>query len=420
MQITVTRVDNAIYVHPSPPYLSDYLKYTRRSMEMVGYKKENVFTKYDLHRPTSDGGLVTYRGFFAKIEQLITKHGDEMIVVDQRTPLPPIDQEAVMNINYRDHQYALLVEYFDNLQKNDGIFWATGGAGKTYMQAATYAAYNKLNTILAIPLKAVVLQTHKKFVELFPDKHIGIVADGHCDISDDITITTLSSLDRCSLEKCKLFMCDEIQGATSDRMQNLVTSVNAIRNIGFTATDKNFFSKSEKVLTALFGDRLCEMDYIDAEEINAVVPGVVYFMETADLPRTYTGMDNKMKYGIKTNEERNRTIGTIAAAVPDQWQCLAFVDHVTDHLVELYKYMPSGTKFVHRETSKKKIGDFALPNKKQKDIIQDYMDNKFKHLIAKMLFELVYQWTTSAVSFSVQVGAVRWKYCKRPIVALES
>ena len=256
----------------------------------------------------------------------------------------------------------------------------------TYMQAATYAAYNKLNTILAIPLTAIALQTHKKFEELFPDKHIGLVADGCCSVSEDITITTLKSLERCSLEKCKLFMCDEIQGATSDRMQNLITSVNAIRNIGFTATDKNFFSKSEKVLTALFGDRLCEMDYIDAEAINAVVPGVVYFMETSDMARSYSGIDNKMKYGIKMNDDRNRLIGSIAAAVPDKWQCLTFVDHIADHLVEVYKYMPSGTKFVHRESSKKRMHSFALSGRQQKAVIQDYTDNKFKHLIATDAF----------------------------------
>ena len=48
--------------------------------------------------------------------------------------------------------------------------------------------------------------------------------------------------------------------------------------------------------------------------------------------------------------------------------------------------MPKDVKFLHRESSKKNVGSFALSNKQQNEIIQDFSDNKFKVLIASDAF----------------------------------
>jgi superfamily II DNA or RNA helicase len=136
------------------------------------------------------------------------------------------------------------------------------------------------------------------------------------------------------------------------------------------------------VLTALYGDRLCEFDYEDAEESGAVVPGVVYFLETPDLPRTYSNIDQSMKWALKMHDGRNRLIGQVAAAVPPDWQCIAFVDHVADHLVEVAKYMPTETKWMHRSSSKKESGKFALTTKQQNQVMDSFANNEFRLLIA--------------------------------------
>jgi superfamily II DNA or RNA helicase len=299
MEIHVTRIDGALHINPAPPYLTKYLQYTKRGMEMVGWKKETVYTKIQLHKQCDDGSIVTFRGFYRKIEALIAKNGDTMVTRDNRTPLPEIDREAVLKINFREHQIPLMVEILDKMQQDDGIVWAATGAGKTHISAGIYAAYNNLNTVIAVPLAAVATQTYKIFKELFPDKDVGLVGAGGSHIGEHVTIATLASLDKCSLEKCKLLLVDEIQCVTSQRMQDIITAIPALRVIGFTATDEGLFNKGDKVLTALFGDRLCEMNYQDAQAIEAVVPGVVYFLEVPEQATTYSNFDNKMKYAMK-------------------------------------------------------------------------------------------------------------------------
>lgn len=381
MEIKLVRHNNYITLNPAAPYLTKYMEYSHREMKIVHWRKETVFTKKKLYDIAADGGLVTFRGFFEKIKELVETNGDTLEVTDVREQLPPIDKDELLKINFREHQFDLVNQLLTKLQDHDGVCLATMGAGKTHLSAAIYASYNSLNTILAVPLKAIALQTYNTFKELFPNKHIGLCADGVNDISTDITICTFAGIEKCSLEKCKLLMVDEIQGTTSERMQRIITSVNAIRNIGFTATDKNFFNKADNVVTALFGGHLCEFDYSDGEDIGAVVPCTVYFLETEEQVTKYGSLDSKMKYGLKCNADRNALIGEVASLVPDNGQCMVFVDHVRDHLPNVVKSMPHGTRWLHRTSSKKEVGAFALTPKQQKTTLQEFADGEFKYIV---------------------------------------
>ncbi len=252
---------------------------------------------------------------------------------------------------------------------------------------ATYAAFNNLNTILAVPLKAVLTQTYKKFVEYFPEKKIGIMGDGKSLISEDITISTFNSLRKCALEKCELLMIDEIQSTTGEEICNVLKEVKPIRTFGFTATDEGLFNKAEKVIQGLFGERLIHITYQEGQEVNAVVPCVVYFVDMSDnVIINSSTVEGKINHGIKNCQERNELIGQICSSIPNQWQTIVFVDHVHDHLIKLYKEMPTGTKFVHRNADKKELGTFALTTKQQKQVVDAFQDNEFQFLIATDAF----------------------------------
>jgi superfamily II DNA or RNA helicase len=300
--------------------------------------------------------------------------------------MPPIDWTAVKAIGLRDYQVTPVVEGLTKGMNDSGVWRAAGGFGKTYCQAINWAAWNSLNTILAIPLKQVFDQTYKKFVELFPNKHIGRVGGGHNDISTDITITTFKSLPKCAIEKCELMLIDEMQGCTGDVIQEVLTSIRPRRVFGFTATDENLFSGADKVLTGLFGERLIDIPYEEALDANAVVPGLVYFVETPDVVVTSSTFEGCLVQGIKKCKPRNQLIAKICTLVPDKWQTLIFVDHIRDHLPELYKLMPIDTKYIHRGTSKKEFGTYALTTKQQDTIVNDFTKGIFKNLIATDAF----------------------------------
>lgn len=255
------------------------------------------------------------------------------------------------------------------------------------MQAVTYAAFNNLNTILAIPLKQVFLQTAAKFKQLFPEKHIGMVGDGMHDISKDITITTFKSLKNCATEKCELLLVDEIQATTGETISDSLTRILPIRSFGYTATDKGLFNNADKLIKGLFGERLIHIDYQEAQATKAVVPCTVYFVNTSDnVMISATTLEGKISQGIKNCTERNKLISAVCCKVPENWQTLVFVDHILDHLIKLHKEMPLGTRYIHRESNKTKAGSYALSNKQQNQTIKDFTDNKFQYLLATDAF----------------------------------
>jgi len=249
--------------------------------------------------------------------------------------------------------------------------------------AVTYAAFHHLgHTIIVTPLKTVFEQTYNKFTRMFPDIHVGAVGDGILDISNKVTVTTFRSLQKCPLEKCKLLLVDEIQGTTGESITQTLSSIAPVRMFGYTATDKNLFNGADKLVKGLFGERLIYIPYEDAQDNGAVVPFVVYMIRVPmQAVFSANSIDGKIIKGIKRNEVRNSLIGEVCRSVPNEWQTLVFVDHISDHLIPLYKYMPQGTTYVHRGTDKS-LGAFGLNSKKQDKNLQDFRDGKHQFMLA--------------------------------------
>jgi superfamily II DNA or RNA helicase len=391
MEIELIRVDGAVKINPAPLYLLDYLQYSRRGFAMQNYQRVNDFQKRLLYDQDEDGGIITLAGFFPKICKLIDKHNDLKIIHDHRTPMPAPNWENIKNMNWeaigstglRDYQVDTVLEMVNKAQLENGIINTTGATGKSVYAACLYGAYQQLNTILAVPLKEVYNELYTKFKGLFPHKHIGRVGDGIHDISNDITITTYKSIRSCAIEKCQLLLADEIQSSTGDQTSKIFCSIFPIRAFGFSATIKNLFNQAEKLLKGMFGEVIVTMPYREAEELGAVLPGAVYFvqMPSDQLLVTASTIEGKISQGIKNCKYRNWLIGEICRTIPRDYQTIVFLDHIADHLPKLYAEMPVGTKFFHRGSSKADYKGFALTGKQQKQVIEEFKGNGFQHLI---------------------------------------
>jgi superfamily II DNA or RNA helicase len=357
-------------------------------MRSVNYRRECVFTEKVLYAADAEGAIYTLPGFYKDVLQLCSNHLDVVELEDFRTPMPNPDLEAVKRIRLRDYQKEPALDLIFKGMEESGVINAAGGFGKTHIQAITYAAWNNLNTILAIPLKQVVLQTYEKFKQFFPDKHIGLVGDGKHDVSNDITITTFRSLQSCSLEKCQLLLVDEMQSAGQDSFQTALKQMKPYRMFGFSATTEGIFNNTDKLLKGLFGEDLIYFPYEDAEVAGAVVPGMVYMIRMPDnyIAQSYNSFESKFKYNIKNCDKRNELVGVACSLIPKEWQTIVFIDHVKDHLVPMYKFMPAGTKYLHRESSKKNVGAFAMTAKQQNKTIEEFSNNEFQILIASDAF----------------------------------
>lgn len=387
MNISIVRIAGGLHIDQAPLYLTKYLKYSHRKIEFKNFKKQPTFEERLLYQLDGKGGLVTLQGFFTKICELIHKNHDTFNIVDERTVMPDIDWATVKKVGLKDYQIDATVDFLIQGLTNSGIVNCTGGWGKTYAQAFTYAAWHSLNTILAIPLAEVFRKTYKDFCTIFPDKHIGRVGDGYNDISTDITISTFRSLNKCATEKCELLLIDEIQGTSGDVIQDIITSMMPRRLFGYTATDEGLFNNADKVIKGLFGERLIYIPYDEALNLGAVVPGLVYFIKTSNVLITAKTFDGMMSQGIKCCKPRNELIGKICTLLPKGWPALVFVEHIQDHLINLHKCMPQGAQYVHRESSKDKLGDYALTSKRQKEITNEFSNNGFNILIATDAFK---------------------------------
>jgi type I site-specific restriction endonuclease len=100
----------------------------------------------------------------------------------------------------------------------------------------------------------------------------------------------------------------------------------------------------------------------------------------------YTSFDAKFKHGIKRCDKRNEIIGRVCSLIPEEWQTIIFIDHVKDHLIPLFKYLPKETRYLHRESSKKNVGAFALSAKQQSKTIEEFSNNEFSQLVASDAF----------------------------------
>lgn len=369
-------------------YVSKFLRYHHREMKSINYRRECVFVEKLLYATGQNGEIFTLPGFYHELVKLIHKNLDTVESTDARTPMPDPDWEAVRKIKLRDYQQEPTLDMIFKGMDDSGVVNAAGGFGKTFIQAIAYAAWNSLNTILTIPLKQVALQTHKKFRELFPDRHIGLVGDGKHDVSKDITISTFRSLANCALEKCELLLVDEMQSAGQETFQNALKQMRPRRVFGYSATTEGIFNNTDKLLKGLFGPDLIYFPYKDAEEAGAVVPGFVYMVKMPEdlISGNYNTFESKLKYGVKQCNKRNEIIGKVCTLIPDNWQTIVFIDHVKDHLIPMYRYMPRDTKYLHRESSKKSVGTFALTAKQQNKTIEEFSNNEFKILIASDAF----------------------------------
>ena len=157
MQIEITRFDGGLRLKPFTPYMAKYLKYHHREMQTIQYKRDCVFVEKLLYSLDSDGYAFTLPGFFHQLTGLIHRNHDTYNVIDLRSALPPVDWERIKQFKLRDYQIPLVADLIIKGEQDSGVINAAGGVGKTHIAAVTYAAWNGLNTILAIPLKEVVL-----------------------------------------------------------------------------------------------------------------------------------------------------------------------------------------------------------------------------------------------------------------------
>lgn len=408
--VTVELKDGVLCITPSPDALKEELKYFKRSMGYnVEKRRREVTGKYEQlyteQIDTNESGdqvstLCTMPGFAHKVLKWLRDHHIEYTIKDCRTPMPEPDLVKAME-GLRDYQ---MEPAFRAIKSGGGIVCAPTGYGKSRLMAAIIKAYDpealKLRgtptVVVAVPDKDITRKNYEGFLELFPDRDVGLVMSGSRKFSDDIQVITLDSLHLINPDEVGILIVDEMHTAASDTRAESLMKFTKAAKWGVSATPTGRFDGKDIVSEGIFGPIVVNKGYQDGVKSGALVPIKVYWI-TVPEPEIgllrygkYKTRDGKLKAGLYANTRSNRLIADILNCMPEELQTLCMVQFI-EHMSNIHRLCKDDVKFVHAETSNDKLLKYptlrAISPKERKEIYTQVRDREIMKIISTHVYK---------------------------------
>lgn len=222
----------------------------------------------------------------------------------------------------------------------------------------TARAFPGLKTVVTAPGIDLLKQLQDDFVRAFPNRKITGLYTGskHTIQSEDITIVSIDSLDKCDMHGTKLVLIDEPHAAVSEsRAPVLARFINA-RKIGFGATLTGRFDNADILIKGCIGPVLSEVTYREARDMGAVAPIKVAFLRRKFDAFNAGHRDVAYNKLILQNPDFHKFIAQICReAIPPEWQTLIFIKNERQAL-GIHAEIPDGTiVMAKRLTTKERL-----------------------------------------------------------------
>lgn len=345
--------------------------------------------------------LVTLPGFMHRIKSLFDAQGYNYKVIDERTPMPPMDVKKAMSGLYA-YQYEPVL---DLLLSGGGIASCPTGFGKTHLMAAIARAYDPDDlqvrstplTVFAASDKDVTRKNYEDFCEIFPDRDVGIMMSGRTKRSEDIQVITLDSLHRIDPEEVGLLIIDEVHSAGTDARTKKISECRKAAKWGFSATPFGRFDGGDLKTEGLVGPAVVDIPYSKGVEVGALVPITVYYLNCPEPPigvtsyQRYKSRHKQVQVGIEGNDALNDLVVEIFQRLPEETQAMAIMPHIYQ-IDELKKRMPD-VQEVHGETSQDSLiqkgyhDTQAIGSKQREQIYRDMASGDTKRIIATYVYK---------------------------------
>lgn len=318
----------ACVVHNSFPELEAMLQYRHRSLdEEDGGRcvKEEVTTLFNLLDATPGMRVIqTFQGLVPDIAECCQQHGYTADIVDARLPfVPPVLHRMS---GFRFTQRDLVIKAL--VKNRSGCIGAPTRFGKTTLLINVARAFPTLKTVIAAPGIDLLKQLHDDVARAFPDRKVrGLYTGSGCKIqSEDITVVSLDSLDKCDKHGTKLLLIDEPHSAVSaSRVAEIVSFHNA-RKIGFGATLSGRFDRADVLIKACIGPVLSEVTYREARDMGAVAPIEVAFLRRKFPVFPCGDRDAAYRKLVHNNPDTHKLWAQLCReAIPQDWQTLIFI-----------------------------------------------------------------------------------------------
>lgn len=388
--------DGLVAIVGSLPGIEDRLRYFRREMKQVGWKRsvsgrwEELYTRSETEPDT----LYTMQGFAHRILEHCRSIGAKYEFVDLRTPMPKPDYARAFK-GLRPYQVELVGKM---LASGGGILHGATGMGKTVCSAAIIRAYDRDELIsrgtptcvFACPDKDVNRKNWEEFTKLFPDRDVGIYMSGAHKPSDDIVCVTLDSLDNIDPRTTGLLIVDEMHASASDTRAQKIAEFAKARRWGVSATPLGRFDGKDLVSEGLYGPVVATFSYQDGVRSGALVPIQVYWVEspvpTAGL-EAYSRLkmkDAKVRWASSGNDDFCQMVADLLNCTPDSLQTLCMVQFIETMGAIHSRCRKTG--FVHGETDPAKIKGCptlgAVKPKERKEIYERFKRGEINSMIS--------------------------------------
>lgn len=345
-KIFLMRNDNRLTVVPSIPIVEVVLTYEKKVMEQDPEKywirriKKVKKAAFKIKEAIGEDPAIlsTFQGFWKRVQDKLTEKGHEYETKDLRIPFSKPKLERMHG--FRFSQQELLTKFL--LADTSGLLGAPTRYGKTTLIINTLRAYPNECTVLTAPGEDLIKQLYADVLAAFPDRDVKLIGAGSKVKypSDDITVCSMDSLDKCDKDKTTLLLIDEPHAAVTDGRLPVIDSFHKARRLGFGATLTGRFDNRDVLIEGLIGPVLAERTYLEAVEEGAIAPITVLMLNVTigkDDYKPHWKRDVAYKNIIfESPRIASLTNRICKEIIPDDWQTLLFIknEKQADHYLE--------------------------------------------------------------------------------------
>ena len=410
-----------VELDPWVPMLADVLVY-ESSVFTPGDKYPRI-EKHSLYWLSEDGRKGYFPvGMLRRVVKVLTKAGYEMTGRDLRDRsryFPEPDWSVVGDLRPGQHEVLEAVTSADM-----GLIVCPTGFGKSFIVTMLVKMYPTLRFLIVAPGLSETDNLYGRIREVEPDTAL-LNGTSRDDPDHRVVVSTSRSFLKADLAKTDIFIFDEAHACGNNRTtQDILDNLRGSRIFGFTATPKGRSDRADRLIEAVFGERIVDFGYEDAKNAGNVTPIEVQIWdvpgEVAESKSRYGNAitQNKRRF-YWNNPARNALIKAVADTVPEDEQLLIMVDTV-EHLIRLGAILPGYALVcgdghdLKAEAARLKLDLSANLLGDDKDVYKELVDRFSKGQLKRVI--ATYKWK-QAVDFPSLSVLIRADGAKSPILA---
>lgn len=354
MKVTLTIRGTSMLVDPwVPSVLQSPLTAIKRVRKERPRRGESPFKveRMKLYEELETGAAYTHAGLVRYTTEALRAARIEYEILDKRGPLPEFDLSDVGEL--RKYQPDVLAAICCS---RFGIIDCPTGMGKTFIVEQICKIYKNLKILVVSGSRSVVNSVYDRICNACPDRKISKHSGSHkFKPESEIVVSTVRVLYKMPSDWPDLLIYDEVHEAGSPTAMQGVMNFPYCRRFGLSASPEGRSDLADKLIEALFGPKLVQVTYQDAQKAGIVSPIQCRFIPVLQNIGHYESEIDRKRHGYWRHPKRNELISKAANKFEDQ-QVLVFVEK-TEHALRLKKLLPEFT-VVHGGVSEEQWNAF--------------------------------------------------------------